>query len=63
MGDSIVERTEPAKRWYSWTIVSTFGRGNGFGRKHSYEGTVSNTVKAKRRAADRVAKASRKRNR
>lgn len=63
MGEQIVERTESAKRWYSWTIVSTFGRGSGFGRKHSYEGTVPDHIKAKRRAANKVAKASRKRNR
>lgn len=49
--------TEEQKRWLSWNIWA------GSGRKHTYQGTVTPEVKAKRRKAGKVAKASRKANR
>lgn len=59
----LVERTEQAKRWTSWSIRVNNSFGWGFGRKHSYEGTVPAATVAERRRKDRVARASRKVNR
>lgn len=44
-------------RWWSWSVLVNKGL------KHSYAGTLPAAVKAKRRAANKVAKASRKVNR
>jgi len=63
MSEKLVERTENAKRWLSWTIRVRTDMGNGFGRKHSYEGTVPESTVAKRRAKNKIAKRSRKLNR
>lgn len=46
----------------SWSLVTTVRRGYA-GLKHSYGGTVSEAVVARRRAANRVARASRRKNR
>lgn len=49
--------SEPQKRWLSWNFaVRNLG-------KHSYAGTVPEKTIAKRRAKNKVAKASRKKNR
>lgn len=50
-------QTESEKRWLSWSIWAASGG------RHSYEGTVTKEEIAKRRAANKVAKASRKKNR
>lgn len=63
--DQITEAVKPwsdadpqtQARWWSWSVLVNKGL------KHSYAGTVPAAVKAKRRAANKVAKASRKANR
>ncbi len=49
--------TEVKMRWWSWNKLVNEGK------KHSYQGTVPANVKAKRRAKNKRAKASRKINR
>lgn len=51
------EITEAQKRWLSWNYLVRDKK------KHSYAGTVSRAEIEKRRKANKVAKASRKRNR
>lgn len=51
------EITESEKRWLSWNFLVRDGK------KKSYSGTVPKTEIAKRRKANKVAKASRKKNR
>lgn len=53
--DTITEETK--KRWFYWSRLVALGR------KHNYGGTVPVKVIAKRRAKNKVAKASRKANR
>jgi hypothetical protein len=53
---------EQKDRLLSWTTRSTFGTPWN-GPKHSYEGTVTLEEKDRRRAANKVARASRRGNR
>ena len=48
---------ESAKRWSSWTWLVNSGK------KHSYQGTVSATEVARRRAANKAARIARRKNR
>jgi len=60
-----VALNEQQKRWLSWNVLSgaRAAATRQFGVKHSYAGTAKPGVVAKRRAKDKVAKASRKANR
>lgn len=49
--------TEQQKRWLSWNLLVDAGK------KHSYAGTVPKVVVERRRAKNRVARASRRTNR
>lgn len=58
-----VRQTERSKRWLSWNLLSHPRGGNGFGVKQSYAGTTNPNAVTKRRAKNKVAKASRRANR
>lgn len=64
MPELVHQHTEEQKRWLSWNIVSgNKAKLTPFGTKHSYEGTADPNKLAKRRAKNKVAKASRRKNR